>query len=366
VGIPTHCGLGPEFLKRYATAGLFGVASAAWIVPLAQEPDSDASGLFSRALTLEEETTEWNRASITRAVTAYRQVLELDPKHRDTRERLARLGWRFAVMMEMNLATEKYVDAAWMKEYIVSDLSDIFWRTEYRSRQENADATLALGLFYQYGILTEANQEKACELFERASGENLMPAVFRHALCVRERNPTGARGLLRKAARMGHPEAQHEHGEAMLADPEGNPEKAAEWIHKAATQGRPSSQALLAWLYYKGTGVPKDEDAAFSLYSIAAARGNPIALNNLGEIFEQGRIRNPQPEIAADYYRKAAEQGFPPAQINLSRVLALGIGVRKDECAALRWALKADSAGFPPASDVVKWLKANTDECPNP
>ncbi|MBT7076126.1 MAG: sel1 repeat family protein, partial [Pelagibacterales bacterium] len=66
------------------------------------------------------------------------------------------------------------------------------------------------------------------------------------------------------------------------------------------------------------------------IWQILSNRGNLIAINNLGFMYERGYgvIRNQKKAVAL--YKKAAEGGIAVAQFNYGEALFLGKGVKKD------------------------------------
>jgi len=88
-----------------------------------------------------------------------------------------------------------------------------------------------------------------------------------------------------------------------------DPVQSAQWLAKAAAQGHPGAQTVLAYDYEQGHGVPKD-------YSQAVA-----------------------------WLRKALAQNYPDAMFHMGRLTSTGKGVRQDENAARQWFQKAADAG---------------------
>ena len=78
---------------------------------------------------------------------------------------------------------------------------------------------------------------------------------------------------------------------------------------------------------------------------MAAERGHPSAMNNLGVMYEVGISVTPNLECALTLYEKAAEVGIAAAQNNLSVLLYNGTGVDKDVERAIEWASKAALQG---------------------
>ena len=94
-------------------------------------------------------------------------------------------------------------------------------------------------------------------------------------------------------------------------------EEKANWLIKSAKSGFPPAAHDLAWLYYKGEGVPKN-------------------------VFQMARL-----------LEAGAIQGFFRAQHDFGRILYFGIGVNRDEELALEWVRKAREWGYFEAQDFL-------------
>ena len=89
---------------------------------------------------------------------------------------------------------------------------------------------------------------------------------------------------------------------------------------------------------------PNDNAFALQSWLTAAEGGDAEAMNNCGEIFEQGVRGTPDYAQAASWYRRAAEAGSRRAQTNLGVLTERGLGVAADQGAAL--ALYRRAAGM--------------------
>jgi TPR repeat protein len=74
-----------------------------------------------------------------------------------------------------------------------------------------------------------------------------------------------ARGLLTPAAEAGDAESQYTLG---LISPD--PNRAAQWMIRAANQGHCEAQYMLGLMYSKGSGVHVDDALAYFWFSLAA------------------------------------------------------------------------------------------------
>jgi TPR repeat protein len=97
-----------------------------------------------------------------------------------------------------------------------------------------------------------------------------------------------------------------EHGDAnamtalgVLYHGVGEDEKAAEVASQAAKMGEPNAQSLLAWLYYLGKGVPKDDGEALKWARESAEKNVGGGLRLLGLMYQKGIARLPKDQIEA-------------------------------------------------------------------
>ncbi len=86
---------------------------------------------------------------------------------------------------------------------------------------------------------------------------------------------------------------------------------------------------------------PLDNDFALQAWMGQAEAGDPEAMNNVGEIYEQGVRGAPDHALAAAWYRKAAEAGSRRAQRNLAALYEQGLGVEASLTEAVSWYRKA-------------------------
>jgi len=114
---------------------------------------------------------------------------------------------------------------------------------------------------------------------------------------------------------------------------------------QAAQDGNPLAQNNLGNLYRKGLGGPVDLERAFYWFSKAAAQGQVHAQTNVGDMYEKGD-GVPRDYIKAAYwYRRAAIAGFFIGQFSLAEMFEVGRGIPRDPVSALAWysiAAKAD------------------------
>lgn len=115
-------------------------------------------------------------------------------------------------------------------------------------------------------------------------------------------------------------------------------EKAVQWYHLVAGQGRPDAQANLGVLYCGGfKGVPQDDKEAARWFRLSAEQGNATGQLNLGIMYYMGKGVPEDIEEAARWFRLAAEQGKTEAQANLGTMNYLGEGVPQDDVLSHMW-----------------------------
>ena len=95
-------------------------------------------------------------------------------------------------------------------------------------------------------------------------------------------------------------------------------------------------------------------EKALEIWKTLSNKGNLIAINNLGFMYERGYgvIRNPKKAVAL--YKKAAEGGIAVAQFNYGEALFLGNGIKKDNTEAKKWLLIALDRGSKDALYLLK------------
>ncbi len=104
-------------------------------------------------------------------------------------------------------------------------------------------------------------------------------------------------------------------GTAYGTDPE-----AVYWLILAAAEGHGLALGALGNLHFFGTGVERDPGAAELLWRAAAARGNAVAMYNLGRIYQTPGSAAPDLETARHWYTLAAELGDRAAADTLREI----------------------------------------------
>lgn len=110
--------------------------------------------------------------------------------------------------------------------------------------------------------------------------------------------------------------------EASKAYQSGNFAKAASVFEPEAEKGNPEAQVNIAFMYYCGMHVEKNQKTAAEWYLKAAQQNNATAQFSLGTQYENGEGVTKNPEEAYFWYSLAEKQGDKDAQ-RLRRELEL-------------------------------------------
>jgi TPR repeat protein len=121
--------------------------------------------------------------------------------------------------------------------------------------------------------------------------------------------------------------------------------KSISCYRKSMEAGYPDSMNRLAYFYYLGDGMQKDEKEGIRLFKKAFSKGNLKAGTALGMLYlfdEKGGSK----KEGFRYTKKAAEGGEPTAMGNLANCYYYGNGTKKDRRLAKEWYGRASDAGM--------------------
>jgi hypothetical protein len=107
---------------------------------------------------------------------------------------------------------------------------------------------------------------------------------------------------------------------------------------------------------------PEDNAYALQSWLSQAEAGEAEAMNNVGEIYEQGVSGAPDYGQAAAWYRKAAEAGSRRGQRNMAALYEAGLGVGQDLEQAVAWYRKAAGLTGPAELSAEREAAALRDE----
>ena len=133
----------------------------------------------------------------------------------------------------------------------------------------------------------------------------------------------------------------------------GDYEKAAKYMKKAARMGEILAQDSLAEYYEKGIGVQQDYVKAAELYAKVARSRKPgvfygmpktphcKAAYALGRLHEEGLLPNASMEEAVKWYKRSAELGEADACLKLAELYLEGRGVPQDYLESVHYVMEA-------------------------
>ena len=154
---------------------------------------------------------------------------------------------------------------------------------------------------------------------------------------------------------------------------DGNLEKAIELFTKSAEKGNSEAKYYIGLSYKDGKGNEKNMEKAINIISQAANENNPLALNEMAYVYENGLpgLVEPNEKKAMDVYKKmdknndpvgkfklaelykknnisnitdlvrlyqeSAELNYAPSQIQMAKFYKEGIGVEQNQITAKMW-----------------------------
>jgi uncharacterized protein len=139
--------------------------------------------------------------------------------------------------------------------------------------------------------------------------------------------------LIRKAAEAGSTAAMTLLGDFALSGTgqDADPRTAAFWYQRASAEKDPLGYLGLARLYDAGAaGLVKDESRASSLVMEAAKLGEPLAMNEMGLRYQQGRGMAMDNVAAVGWFSMAAQHDLAAAMVNLGNCYETGNGCLPD------------------------------------
>lgn len=177
--------------------------------------------------------------------------------------------------------------------------------------------------------------------------------------CLKSGKMTQAAQLFRQAADSGHADAMMElsscylNGTGVAKDQDA----AYSWIKKAADAGSQKAKAYIAIFIMQGIGTSADEATGLAILEEESAAGNPHAAQLLASLVkpeaeqQTAAAAAPKPTGTLERHRQAAAEGNADSMYYLGRCYATGKeGVTKDQETAFLWYQKAAEAGSKAAS----------------
>lgn len=118
-----------------------------------------------------------------------------------------------------------------------------------------------------------------------------------------------------------------------------------------ADQGNPVAQNNLGIMYLDGKGVPRNISEAVRFLALSAAAGSSLGQNNLGGLYRDGKGVPRDYVKAAQWFSASAAQGNSAGMYNLGLMYELGQGVTAEPFLAYMWyALAAEQGNVPNAA----------------
>jgi TPR repeat protein len=131
----------------------------------------------------------------------------------------------------------------------------------------------------------------------------------------------------------------------------------AELIHLAGTRDKEARHALCYRFLYGVGGAEQDYSKALHWCEIAAKTGLPSSQTLLAEMFYRGQGTGVDYARAFDLYAAAANQGHPHAQYMLALMYGRGLGVKQSDDLGLVWLRRAASNGSEPARQLLNQME---------
>jgi TPR repeat protein len=133
------------------------------------------------------------------------------------------------------------------------------------------------------------------------------------------KDEAAARKLFERAAAAGNPRGVTNLAALGGASTSTDPARGRELLSKSA-ETNAEAQYQLGLMLAEGTGGPKDDAAARSMFEKAAAQNHPGALERMGAFAQEGRGGPKDSAAAKSYYQRAADLGNEDAKAELKRM----------------------------------------------
>ena len=168
------------------------------------------------------------------------------------------------------------------------------------------------------------DRDGATAEFEKAAKQNYPSALYNLGVLSLEVEPPGkpdfakAAGYFKRAAELGDGNAAYSYG-VQLKEGKGVPldtSEAARWMRTSAEAGIIAGQVEYAIMLFNGVGVERDEQGAARIFTQAATRHNPIAMNRLAHLYLVGRGVPKDIVQAAAWHRLAKTAGLEDAALD--------------------------------------------------
>ena len=209
------------------------------------------------------------------------------------------------------------------QQQVVLTQEQLFQLLSEQVAQNNPEAMIALGQYYEQGVLVPMNFTQAMQHYRNAAMLGLPEAYFRLGRCFEigmglEADLERARNNYQLAAEKGHAEANYrlyylyDQGLGVASDEA----KAIGYLNATVKGGSPGAANELAVLHLNGgKSVPKNGARAVDLFAQAAERGNAEAMKNLGVMFRDGIEYQASKVLALKWFLIARGSGYPAVEL---------------------------------------------------
>ncbi|RIB30088.1 hypothetical protein C2G38_2153718 [Gigaspora rosea] len=237
---------------------------------------------------------------------------------------------------------------------------------QYCNHQYRSCFTSIIGFFYEYGIGTEVNYNKAFEMYKEAADDSCF--TFNDSLndlsyFLKENQFIGLISLgslytLGKGIAINQQKAFqlflksvakgsilgncyvgdcYYFGRGVIE----NKIQSFYWSLKAAEEGNARAQNVVGYSYQCGEGTFKDENKALEWYEKSAEKGNYLGYCNLGRCYQEGIGTTINEKKAFEYYIKSAMGQNGSGQNSLAYCFEHGKGTFKNNKKAFEWYMKS-------------------------
>ncbi|PKC61342.1 kinase-like protein [Rhizophagus irregularis] len=210
------------------------------------------------------------------------------------------------------------------------DLKQAFYWYSKAAENGCEIAQYNLGRFYQGGKGVEKDEYKVFEYYKKSAEQEYLDAIYMLGYCY-------DKGIGTKINKL----------------------EAFELYKTAAEKGLDNAQNSLAALYIR---FKKDLKNAIYWFQKAAEKGNAIAYDNLGIIYELGICNDKNEFKAFELYKKSAEKGYINAIFHLGYCYVNGIGTKVNKELGINLYCEAAEKGNGYIADVLKSLYKNEEE----
>jgi TPR repeat protein len=236
------------------------------------------------------------------------------------------------------------------------------------NNQNNSNSLFLLGYFNYFGIGIIENNDKAFNLFIKASEKDHLLAQSYVGDCYLQGYGTFqseelAFKYLEKVAKQEFTFGQvfigylYENGVGINKDLK----KTLYWYEKAVNNGNIMAMFNLGTCYYNGIGVEKDYNKAFKLFKQSAEEGYPKGIMRLGYCYSNGIGTEIDKQKAFESYQISANLGIAAAQYSLALMYEIGDGITEDIEKAIYWYEKSAKQGYLKAQNKLDILQKTND-----